>query len=154
MRITRLINIVGSTCLYTGNKLPIGNLSVEHVIPRSYSKYYHIESKILNDVYNLHVADRHLNILRQNYTFVDFSLKPQNKHTWTIDSKSKIFCPPRSSRGPIARTIFHMINKYPIIATDIDKVIDKKALYNWMKYDLTSYEKYRNYKLNNYFADK
>ncbi len=142
MRIKALVNTVGAICIYTNSKtLPISMLSVEHIIPRSFAKYNNLNSKILNDPINLHVATRYINCVRQNYTFANW-----DSDTWKTDSKNKLFYPALISQGAIARTVIKMTEKYPELRENMHMVIDTDTLLFWNEHHASEYEEMR-YKL-------
>jgi hypothetical protein len=124
--------------IYTRLSVPRQCFSIEHVVPQSILKK-DLPPKALLYPENLHCCNIALNKRRQNYMFVS-SWRGLDDADYGIDSKMKVFAPPRQSRGTIARTILKMLEVYPALLLSIDEIIDPDALKQWKILPITDYD--------------
>lgn len=134
---------------------------IEHIIPRS---IFHCNKLILNDMHNLIIYPKKLNLHRSNYKYVSDSKiyedtiivnlsgikidynKPFGDTVGLKNNKRKIFNPPSIYRGQIARASMYFIQEYPIYENIILRnVIDIYNILTWHhQYPVTEFEKKKN----------
>lgn len=127
-------------CIYTNRLLNDKCYSKEHVVTASsIRKNCDITTRALAlvDGHNLWPAERDVNCARSNYTLVNHWGNCPDEDTWCVNTKAKVFAPPRSARGALARTALYMQGRYDV---DVSQSIDFSAMRSWREMSLTSHE--------------
>ena len=128
--------IVPYLCFYKNIELDHKQVSLEHVVPKSFLKNVK-GHKPASNLHNLFIADVRINRDRSNYYFCNDEVLNE----LDVDTKKRIFCPPVRCRGTIARVCMYMKDIY-----DCEVPLLEKDLDEWYTLPL-SYEEVRHHEL-------
>ena len=123
-------------CIYSYEGLTHLTHSFEHVVPRSVLTRAGANAAC-GDRRNLWPCHLKINCLRSNYKYDEWG----DDETWKVDSKHKVFCPPRHARGIIARTCSLMADEYGVHKAINDSVLDDELLMKWLHIEISDYER-------------
>lgn len=139
--------------------------NMEHVYPQSMFKHDRNNFKYMkSDMHNLYLCNAKLNMLKQNYKYVDknefftdkkykfFDKNEKNienielmlqreEGIIAINNNKKLFLPHMKARGLVSRSLAYFIIKYDYL-DNIEDVIDLKTMIRWNNEYSVSKEEY------------
>lgn len=145
-----------------GNHSNVKNM--EHVYPQSLFKHDNKFKYMKSDMHNLYLCNAKLNMLKQNYKYVDKNefftdkkyifydknernidnielMLQKEQGILAINNNKKLFLPHMHSRGIISRSLAYFIIKYDYL-DKINDVIDLHTMINWNYEYCVSKEEY------------
>jgi endonuclease I len=151
--------------IYGDNK---EDMNVEHVFPQSIFSNDPRKKIMKTDIHNLYLCNKKLNLLRQNYKFIEnrndilnnskcnyniiynakgfrvydpITIFTNKDYLMMINRNSKTFIPSNYSRGKIARSLAYFAVKYDYIE-ELKNIIDIRDLIKWNIEDPVTNDEY------------